>query len=46
MSYENKIMYVEYHSTAWMILHSNWMTAEIVELNGVRIAKMIWVDSW
>jgi hypothetical protein len=41
-----KTLYVEYHSDAWVRLERNWITWEVFELNGVRIAKMLWTDNF
>lgn len=39
-----KTLWVEYHCEAWMKLDRHWITWEVLEVNGIRFAKMVWVD--
>jgi len=34
--------YVEYMSIEYYNLNDNWITWDILELNGVKIAQMVW----
>lgn len=39
-----KSFWVEYHSEVWMKLSRNWITWEVVEIRGVRMALMVYSD--
>lgn len=41
-----KTLYVQYHSEAWMKLDRKWITWEVFDYDGIKMAKMIWTDNF